>query len=329
MDAFLTFDYELFFGNPTGSVEKCLLYPTNRLLEISKKYQVPMTFFVDIGYIIALEKQKNDFPELAVDYSKIRTQLTEIKQVGCSIALHIHPHWERSYYTKNGWQIHTKNAYKLSDFSEEERTDIIFRYSAKLSEIAGEKMTVFRAGGWCIQPFELLEQQFQSLGIQLDSSVFPGGKMDTGEYAFNFTNAPKKSKYRFQSDVCQEVESGFFTEVPISSHLYSPLFYWRLYAWGRIQPKMHKMIGDGIFMSQPGRKKQVLTHFTWNHASSDGFYASKLKKITRQKIRQNDENLVVIGHPKSCTEYSLLKLEQYVQQFSTKIKFKNLNEVAC
>ncbi len=44
MNIFLTFDYELFFGEKTGTVEKCMINPTNELLKISKKYSIPMTF---------------------------------------------------------------------------------------------------------------------------------------------------------------------------------------------------------------------------------------------------------------------------------------------
>ena len=57
MNIFLTFDYELFFGETTGSVEGCMIQPTNNLLAISKKYSIPMTFFVDVGYLIRLEAE--------------------------------------------------------------------------------------------------------------------------------------------------------------------------------------------------------------------------------------------------------------------------------
>lgn len=327
MNVFLTFDYELFFGSNTGTVQKCMIEPTNRLLEMSKKHSVPMTFFVDIGYVIALERQLDTYSILKNDYDLVIGQIREMIASGSDVQLHIHPHWEKSTFDGEKWKIITQNAYKLSDFSPAERERIIRTYKAKLDEIIGRKTHTFRAGGWCIQPFDQLEKLFQELEIRYDTSVFPGGRMEAGEYAFDFRNAPRKDHYRFQSDVCVEDFTGYFTEFPIASFRYSPLFYWRLYILGRLNPANHKMLGDGIFMSQPGRKKHVLTHFTWNHASTDGFYATKLPQITRQALKQKSENLVVIGHPKSCTLYSLKLVERYVKSFANLCCFTTFNSL--
>ncbi len=321
MNVFLTFDYELFFGSASGTVQKCLIEPTNRLLDLSRKYHAPMTFFVDIGYIIALERQLNDFSILKMDYDLVIDQIQEMIVAGCDVQLHIHPHWEKTHFDGEKWQFVTKNAYKLADFEAEERERIIRTYKSKLDSIIGRNTHTFRAGGWCIQPFDQLEKLFQELEIKYDSSVFSRGHFEAGEYSFDFRNAPTKDQYRFQNDVCTENENGFFTEFPIGSYRYSPLFYWRLYILGRLNPASHKMIGDGIFMSQPGRKKQVLTHFTWNHASTDGFYASKLAKITEIAFKKRQQNLVFIGHPKSCTLYSLNLLDRYIAKYNSRCKF--------
>ena len=59
MKIFLTYDYELFFGDPTGSVEKCIIEPTQRLLEIAKRTGARYTFFIDVGYLKQLELFKD------------------------------------------------------------------------------------------------------------------------------------------------------------------------------------------------------------------------------------------------------------------------------
>jgi hypothetical protein len=328
MNVFLTFDYELFFGSSTGTVQKCLIEPTNRLLEMARKHKASMTFFVDIGYIIALERQFNEFTILKMDYDLVIDQIQEMIVAGCDVQLHIHPHWEKSLFDGEKWQIVTKNAYKLADFNSVERENIVRTYKAKLDAIIGRKTHTFRAGGWCIQPFDQLEKLFQELEIKHDSSVFPRGHFEAGEYSFDFRNAPNKDQYYFQNDACIENEKGFFTEFPIGSYRYSPLFYWRLYILGRLNPAAHKMIGDGIFMSQPGRKKQVLTNFTWNHASTDGFYATKMTKITEIALKNNQNNLVFIGHPKSCTIYSLELLDCYIAKFNLRCKFTHFQLIS-
>ncbi|MFN5786043.1 MAG: hypothetical protein ACK457_08720, partial [Flavobacteriia bacterium] len=102
---------------------------------------------------------------------------------------------------------------------------------------------------------------------------------------------------------------------------YSPLFYWRLYILGRLFPSRHKMLGDGKFLSQPGRKTSVLTNFTWNHVSSDGFYASKLNNCVRSFSDRAFSDMVIIGHPKSMTVYSFEKLEKFVEIWHNKHSF--------
>lgn len=327
MDIFLTFDYELFFGSETGSVEKCMIEPTNDLLKIAKDFSIPMTFFVDAGFLIRLETESEKHKSLKSDLAKIKNQITEILECGCDVQLHIHPHWERSYFNGQRWVIETDGFYKLSDFDDEEIMHIVSFYKDYLETITRKKIHTFRAGGWCIQPFDRLKDIFKEVGIRYDTSVFSGGYFESKNYYFDFRKAPKKAKYRFEKDVCLEDQDGSFTEYPISSMRYSPLFYWRLYILGRLFPEKHKMIGDGIFMSQPGRKKSVLTNFTWNHVSSDGYYASKLSQYLSKAVSRKLENIVVIGHPKGNTKFSVNALKSFVQQNYLEHNFRSFQEL--
>ena len=325
MNIYLTYDYELFFGEKTGTVDKCIIEQTNSLLQIAQKYNIQMTFFVDVGFLIQLEKWSEKHSSLLIDLNNIKDQIQSIIQLNSKVQLHIHPHWEKAYYDGEKWIINTENCYKLFDFSDDEINRIVSEYKVYLDDLVGYSTTTFRAGGWCIQPFERLKPIFQRLGLKVDSSVFVGGQFESNNYYFDFRNAPHKCSYNFENDVCIEDINGCFLEVPISSHRYSPLFYWRLYILGRLFPKNHKMLGDGIFLSQPGRKKSVLTSFTWNHASSDGYYASKLNVIKNKLTKQSYENMVVIGHPKSNTHFSIRKLEQFVKKNYKKHSFISFN----
>ncbi len=286
-----------------------------------------MTFFVDVGYLIKAREFSSDFPELMNDIVAVESQLKEIVSTGNDIQLHIHPHWEKSVYKNGKWYIQTDGAYKLSDFSADEKRRIVLDYKSYLDQLIGYKTKAFRAGGWCIQPFNELEDLFKEADIKYDSSIFSGGKFSSSHYAFDFTNAPKKCSYRFQNDVCQEDELGDFIEYPISSMNYSPIFYWRLYILGRLFPKQHKMLGDGIFLAQPGRKRSVLTNFTWNHVSSDGYYVSKLKTYLFQSLKKGDKEMVVIGHPKSMTHYSFRKLANFIEEHHKKHNFETFNNL--
>ncbi len=314
MKIVLSFDYELFFGTDAGSVYKCMLEPTDRLLDLAERFQIPMVFFVDAGFLVKLDDCRAAFPELEKDAQAIHDQLKRMISLGCAVELHVHPHWEKSSYQNGKWKVQTDGFYKLTDFSKEEAASIIRRYSDTLTHWTGQRQKVFRAGGWCIQPVDHISEVLADVGIKVDSSVFPGGRFESLHYDFDFTDiAPYSRTYSFTSNVCIPEETGAFTEVPISSWRFSPLFYWRLYISGRMNKARHRMWGDGNFLAQPGRKKSVLMNFTWNHVSCDGFYAGMLLRQADFYRSLDQVPFVVIGHPKGSSVYALEKLEEFIR----------------
>ncbi len=308
MNIYLTFDYELFFGNKSGTVDKCLLEPTNKLFEIAHSKEVYYTFFVDVGFLIAAEKHK----ELNLELSQVKTQIRQMIQFGHSVQLHIHPHWEKATFENGEWKMNVNGAYKLADFPKEEAENIVRKYKKYLDDLIGQKTTTFRAGGWCIQPFSHMKDVFEELNLFVDSSVFRGAYLQTKHYNIDFRNVPLKSKYSFSEDVTVEDVNGKFTEFPISSYRYSPSFFWWLYGLGKLFPTQHKMIGNGNYVGQGGRKWQTLTGFTTFHVSSDGYYAKKLNSALEKSKNLNHKEMVVIGHPKALTLYSLRKLKKFI-----------------
>lgn len=300
-----------------------MLEPTHELMRLCEGKDVFLTFFVDVGYLIQAEK----YPELKEELEEVKAQIESMISKGHDVQLHIHPHWEKSSWENNRWNFGTETHYKLSDFSRDEAADMVRRYKSYLEELIGRKVSVFRAGGWCIQPFEHIKDVFEETGIRFDSTVIPGDFLETASYAVDFRTAPMKSRYRFQSDVLIEDENGIFTEFPIGSMRYSPLFYWRLYILGRMFPSQHKMVGDGQFLSQGGRKKRKLTQFTIGHVSSDGYYASKLEAALNKYENLNFQDLVVIGHPKGNTLYSVKKLEQFIDKHHKNHLFISFQQV--
>jgi len=320
VNIYLTFDYELFFGENTGTVQDCLINPTAQLFSFAKQKDVHYTFFVDVGFLIAAEK----YPELNNDLNLVKNQVNEMVALGHDVQLHIHPHWEKATWDKV-WSMNINESYKLSDFPQDELVAIVRKYKTYLDELIGKETFVFRAGGWCIQPFSLLKNVFLELGITIDSTVFPGGYLQTKDYDVNFLKAPKKSKYQFENDVCEEVENGSFTEYSIASYRYFPSFYWWLYGLGRIFPKRHKMLGKGNFISQGGRKWSALTSFSDYHVSTDGYFAKKLEASLQKAINLEHEEFVTIGHPKSCSVYSLIKTKQFIDKYHLVHHFKTFD----
>ncbi|NQY09803.1 MAG: hypothetical protein HRT71_09860 [Flavobacteriales bacterium] len=325
MNIFLTQDYEIYFGEQHGTVDKCIIEPTNGLIEISKKHDIGMTYFVDVGFIIKLDQYRNVHPELDNDYQKIVNQLNKLENTGNECQLHIHPHWEDAIYEDGKWKINV-DRYKLKDFDTEDVRRIVATYKSYLEQLVGHETNTYRAGGWCLQPFNQFAEVFKELGIKVDSTVFKGGVNLAENYYYDFREYPDKTRWNFEDDLCKEDKAGSFLEVPISNMTYSALFFWQLFIWGRVSPENHKSIGDGFPILVPGSRIKMLTSSTNNCVSSDGYFANSLSKAL--KIHENKGNdLVVIGHPKACTLYSLKKLEQFVAEHVNQHQFKLLSSV--
>ena len=104
----------MFFGHKSGTINACMIEPTNRLLEISQRYNSKFTFFVDSGMLVKganVDSFKNDLDE-------VNKQIRNWDSQGHETGLHIHPHWEDTKWN-NGWEFNL-NRYKLSDFEAEE-----------------------------------------------------------------------------------------------------------------------------------------------------------------------------------------------------------------
>lgn len=319
MRIFVTLDYELFFGD-SGTPEKCIIEPTNELIKIADKYNFKCVFFVDSGYLIKLKEFKKRYPKLENDYNLVSNQIKQLSENGHDIQLHIHPHWEDSIYNNGSWSFDIKR-YRLDAFSEDEIGDIFFRYKRVLEEIIHKKINTYRAGGWCIQPFEKLKKAFIECDLKIDSTVFYNGKNTTQTQWFDFECAKDLDHWRFSNDPCVEDEKGVFLEIPIASTRVSPLFYWKFAFIKKIGLEKHKPYGDGNASPTSNQQlKRLLTKSSYSVVSMDGYKASLLNKAFRVYEKDNKKNFVIIGHPKAFTDFSLNKLEAFI---SEKLSDKN------
>ncbi|WP_028862293.1 hypothetical protein [Psychromonas aquimarina] len=312
----LSLDYELFFGNKSGSVEHCLLRPTRYLLNVVNRYNVKISLFVDAGFLIKLKQYSADFPLLAEQYAAIKKQLQSLSQQGHDIQLHIHPHWQDSYYSSKGWVINSKR-YRLHDFCRQEQNEIVTSYKQELESCSEQKIFAFRAGGWCLQPFEDIRQSLENNNIWLDSTLFAEGRCDDPSRWFNFKDMPDKAWWNFKNDPLTEQLDGYFTELPISAVKTSPLFFWKLAFHKQFSSSKFSAFGDGqAIIHDKSYYIQRLSRTTCGPVSLDGSKAGQLDKALKEHKNKADPHAVfnVMGHPKSLTPYSLEKLNTFLQE---------------
>lgn len=313
MNLLISLDYELFFGRRTGSVERCLVEPSEALCKAVQPHGGKLSFFVDSGFLLRLQAEsvKSDF--LRREYDALCRHLERLVHLGHELQLHIHPHWEDSCWVDGGWQMDVRR-YRLHDFSNDEIAEIVGRYCAALAEFcSADSICAFRAGGWVLQPFALLADALAANGIEIDSTVFAGGQSESDTHVFDFRGAPNASLWRFNDDPLVAAEQGRFLELPIASHAVNPVFYWKLAFFKKLALAADRAFGDGaaIPLGRGDLLKKLFAR-TWSVVSIDGRKVDFLEQAFKRYQRLGLEDFVVIGHPKALTRHSIARLEQFL-----------------
>ncbi len=314
MRVVLTLDYELYFGARSGTAERCVLEPTRALLDTFSRHGVKACWFVDAGYIWRMSVDRSQYRSVEREYEAVARQVADLRKAGHEIGLHVHPHWEDSYWSDGGWSMDTTR-YRLADFERPGVAELLTRYKESLETIVGESVTAYRAGGWCIQPFEHIAGALFECGIRVDSSVFRGGFVHTASRYFDFRSAENKTVWRFENDPVREDTAGRFLEIPISSLEVSPLFYWQLAAMRALRINQQTTYGDGTSKSM-GREHYWKLMLASSHmaVSLDGWKASLLERGMRTYRNSfgDRDYFVTIGHPKATTRRSLIMIEKFI-----------------
>ena len=314
MRILLTLDYELFLGERTGSVERCLVEPMRRLTEAVEPTGARFTLFVDATYLFRLFELKADYAALDAEYQQIVSHLRMLRAAGHDLQLHIHPHWHYSTFEDGKWRLdHTR--YKLCDIPFEEALWIFASAKEHLDAVLGYATHAFRAGGFSTQPTQRLTTLFAQNGIRVDSSVCPGQRYQSPQQTYDYRTALPGRAYRFGADINVPDPDGAFTEVPISMHAVSPLFYWKYVATRLLKVPGMRPWGDGQSVKATNESiRERLTRRTVSMATIDGFKIGALESAYQAARRRGDALFCVIGHPKLANPYSVRKLSRFCER---------------
>ncbi|WP_434260749.1 hypothetical protein [Aliarcobacter cryaerophilus] len=292
-----------------------MIEPTDKILEIFKKYDAKGLFFVDATFLTVLKK---DYFE---GYVKIKEQILDILKSGSDIGLHIHPHWIDSYMIdKNRWSFKSYENFRIHNLPKEKISTIIKDSFNELDTICKEfdkdyNIDSFRAGGWCIQPFNLIKDDLKSIGIKYDFSVLPGMKKDNlPKHYYDYKQAPQKDFWKFENDVLKEDDKGSFIEVPTTIVKMNIFDLLKL----KKSIKGLKTIGDGKGADDSSSsfvgKMKKLTPFIKYTLSSDYMTLDMFKK----NIQSVDKSvLVYVAHPKNFSDESFRVLEYVCNKYNT------------
>lgn len=220
----LTFDYELFLGDRSGTPQDCLIAPTRHLLQIASRYQLKMVFFVDTLYLLRLKEQAATHGQCADDFKLVTGQLKELAAAGHYLFPHLHAHWLDARYRPgdNEWTLDNARYYRLHAVEQDLRRKLFRESMELLTEIvrsagADYPIDAYRAGGWSIQPFDVFAPLFREFGIRYEFSVAARRWSFTRAHWFDFTATQEAcGPYPFAEDVTRPDPSGEFIQFPIS-----------------------------------------------------------------------------------------------------------------
>ncbi|MFB6307086.1 MAG: hypothetical protein ABEH43_08900, partial [Flavobacteriales bacterium] len=188
----MTNDHEI-FGNGEGDVNCCMIQPADRLLEITGKYSVRITFFLDVCMLWAFEELEME-GKLNRNYSDdIKNQLKEALKKGHEVQLHFHPQWLNYKYEEGHFYL-DEQLWRLPKVEEKEvmpLNDLFEKGKTYLENIFQEvdnhyKCSSFRAGDWCIQPEEKVLEAMRQNSFRLDTTVVPKMIHDDGLTKYDF-----------------------------------------------------------------------------------------------------------------------------------------------
>jgi hypothetical protein len=304
----LTFDYEVFFKK-SGTFERCIQQPVNELLLFFEKHQIGATFFVDTIYYLRLLEHEATKPTAEL----LKQQLQRLVLAGSRIEPHLHPHWLDAIYINGGWEFPTYHRYRLQSLSEAEISALFRQACTVLEEIACEvqpnyKVMSYRAGGWCIQPFDLLKKSFTECGVIVDSSVAPHMKGTSNVHEFDFSHVKPINYFHFNMDPTKLEQQGDFVEIPIST------FHCSSYAKiiRKFKNKLHRgelaSFGDGTGLPITSNRRFLPSY---EMVSLERTFPSDLSRIIKH-IKQDVVN--IISHPKGLSKMSFHCLNQLVEQ---------------
>ena len=330
MDIRLTLDYELFLGAKPGTIQKCLIEPMEALRSVLNKNGIKITLFVDAAYLLRIRNLSN-IPELNNDYGTVCSYLEELSRDGHELQFHFHPQWLYSDYNDGAWSMDLDH-YKLSDVEEDYLQDSFSEALGIVRNVSSNEVNAYRAGGYSIQTYKNLKTLFSKNGIKIDSSVMPGGVVLEEKHYYDFRDAPKKSYWKFETDVTEEVKNGMFIEIPITTQKPRTTFHYLYLKKGL--SKQHgpfKVWGDGRSIDTTGSRMKRYTD-KFNKFFRPCILTASIDNIMSENlinIYQTNPNdcLTVIGHPKNFTNKSINNVASFIDMAS-KDCFKTISDIS-
>jgi hypothetical protein len=229
IECIFTLDYEI-YGNGKGSLRDLVLDPTQRLAEVFREFEAPFVVFAEAVEFAKMEEAQSD-----PDSAGVRAQMRELRAAGHEIALHLHPWWANARYEGGRWRLDwsERNICALQPERVEAIVSEAIRYLRESLNDPHFTPLSFRSGLWVMQPTSVIAEVLARHGVEMDSSLFKGGRVRG--LGFDYRPAMANgSSWRFGNDVNMPDPHGTLLEIPIHTQMVP---FWRMLSGKRL--KLH------------------------------------------------------------------------------------------
>lgn len=328
----LTFDYELFFGDNNGTYDDVLFQPTYELINLLERKGVHATFFADVCSIpVALKYNQKDYVD------GFTNQIRYMSQHGQDVQLHLHPHWYNSRLEDGSWRF-SNEGYRLHEFNEDGQIhriiiDGIEYLKDTLVPVDNQYLCIaFRAGGFSIQPHEMIVRELYDCGIRVDSSIAPHliATSDANYYDYrhniktiNWCISERAEWWR------DSAEDRYLLEIPVATVDKNPCAFLikRLIRPHKIKLNLGTKRGTYISTQtkSEGRVKSLIRYIVgYNTISMDAYDADylylQIKRLSR-KVNCTNQTIALIGHPKLVNDIYIENLSRFIDMIQNNLKF--------
>jgi hypothetical protein len=326
IECLFTIDYEI-YGNGTGGLRDLVYEPSRKLVEVFTKHGVRFVPFVEVAEFARIEAQGTDG---AIEL--VKEQIKDFHRDGFELGLHLHPQWHRARYQDGRWHLDYR-LYNLCTLPRQEIEEIVDEALEYLRMILGEPSFVplsFRAGNWLFQPTATAAAVLRQKGIQLDSSVFKGGRQRN--HRLDYRPARRNGYFwQFGANVNVAERDGAMVEVPIFSEMVP---FWRMCTGKRVGLQAKGGFASPTF---PQRVRRCLDFCRLRYPMKFDFCRMTLSEMTRMFDRviaadRRDPHtykpIVAIGHSKDLVDFeAIANFLDYLDQRGIKVcTFKTVLE---
>lgn len=232
IECVFTLDYEI-YGNGEGSLRDLVLAPTRTLAELFQEFAAPFVVFAEALEFAKMEAARSD-PDIAL----VRDQLRELRAAGHEIGLHLHPWWANARHEDGHWRLDWTER-NICALDPDRVETIVSGAICFLRDVLDDPTFTplsFRSGLWVMQPTAVIANVLARHGVQVDSSVFKGGRVQ--ELGLDYGPASRNGGFwRFGADVNLPDARGALWEVPIHTQMVP---FWEML--GRKRLKLQKRV---------------------------------------------------------------------------------------